>query len=791
MKRLADLLLLIMALGAIVVGCKPKVSPKDDYPAEAVPFSRVELADEFWLPKQETNAAVSLQHSFKKSDQTGTPGDDRLIEGAAHILAKRRDPALEKDVDERIERLISSLESKLTAPEKSILVSGHFFENAVAYFQATGKRRMLDAAIRFADLMDSAYGPGKKSFISGHERLKIGLVGLFRETGDERYWKLAKFFLDERGRDDYEREGEFAKDRTYAQDHIPVIQQTEAVGHSVRATYLYISLTDIAALTGQPAYLQADDKIWEDVVSGKMYLTGGIGSIRFQEKFGAAYELPNLSAWNETCAAYGNVVWNHRLFLLHRDSKYIDVLERTLYNGFLVGVSLKGDRFFYQNPLLSYGNYERFDWINVACCPPNVVRLLGSLGSYIYAKAGNEIYVNLFIGSRASVDLKENSVEIKQETRYPWEGRVKLTLEPEHPGTFAVLVRIPGWAGNRPVPSDLYEYLNPTEAKPSLMVNGAPVEPRMESGYAKLERRWKSGDTIELDLPMPVRRVTANGRVRDDDGRVALERGPLVYCAEWPDNGGNALNLLMTDDAEFKSEFRPDLLNGIQVLTGKISALTRRDGSHSAEIAIHDLVAIPYYAWANRGMGEMAVWIPSRPDRAWLRPTPPDPIGRVTASGGMEKKATGYNDQNDDLCAVFDGFEPLSSADESYLYYRMRPPVGKTAWVEYGFKAPTEISSSEIYFVDDRRFCRLPESWRILYKDGGAWKPVKNREAYGVSKDTFNRVAFDPIRTVAVRIEVEPRTVSYRAGQIGPPEALFLEKDIEWREFGIIEWRVK
>jgi hypothetical protein len=465
-------------------------------------------------------------------------------------------------------------------------------------------------------------------------------------------------------------------------------------------------------------------------------------------------------------------------------------MERVLYNGFLVGVSLKGDRFFYQNPLISYGNYERFDWINVACCPPNVVRLIASLGSYIYAKTKNEIYVNLFIGSQAAINLAGNNVRITQETRYPWEGKVKMSLNPDRAGRFAVMVRIPGWAQNQPLPGGLYEYMDPTDEKPVLKINGEPAELRIENGYARLERKWKSGDTIELDLPMPVHKVLANWQVQEDKGRVALERGPLVYCAEWPDNGGSALNLLITDDTTFKTEFRPDLLNGVEVITGKISALNRAEDGVSVKTVSHDLVAIPYYAWANRGMGEMAVWIPRRGDRARLKPVLPEGIRSVSTFGGIEKKWTGYNDQNDNLCAVYDGVEPLNSADESYLYFRMRPSAGKPAWVEYEFNEPTEVSSSSVYFVDDRRFCRLPATWRILYKDGSVWKPVKNREAYGVEKDRFNSVSFEPVKTSAVRLEVEPRPISYRAGQIGPPEALFLEKDIEWRELGIIEWRV-
>lgn len=383
MKRFAVSIFVIFILHSFFLGYGKKAPSVPDYRVEAVPLAQVDITDEFWAPRQEVNQTVSIWHCFKMAEERGRSGSTRLLEGAAYMLGKRPDLALEDYIDKKIDKLIASLESRITSPEQAIRFSGNFLEAAVAYSEATGKRKMLDAAIKYTDMMDSAYGPGKKTYISGHEGQKIGLIRLSRSTDNNKYWKLAKFFLDERGKDSYPREGRRAKVRTYAQDHKPVIEQTEAIGHCVRATYLYISLTDIAALTGQVEYLQAVDKIWEDMVSKKIYLIGGIGSIRMHEKFGAAYELPNLSSWNETCAAYGNVLWNHRLFLLHRDAKYIDTMERALYNGFLVGVSLKGDRFFYQNPLMSYGNYERFDWINVPCCPPNVVRLMASLGSYV------------------------------------------------------------------------------------------------------------------------------------------------------------------------------------------------------------------------------------------------------------------------------------------------------------------------------------------------------------------------------------------------------------------------
>ncbi len=522
----------------------------------------------------------------------------------------------------------------------------------------------------------------------------------------------------------------------------------------------------------------------------KTYVTGGIGSIRFHEQYGAPYELPNLSAWGETCAAFGNFVWNHRLALLHRDGRYGDMMERVLYNGFLVGVSMTGDRFFYQNPLKSFGNYERFAWINVPCCPPNVIRLLASLGNYIYSQDPQGIYVNLFIASRADISLGGNEVSLEQKTNYPWDGRIRLELTPARPARFSVHLRAPGWARNQPMPGELYQYLDETDDDVTLEINGEPVEAPVEQGYLSIERQWEKGDVVELDFPMPVRRVVAHDNVLDDRGRVALERGPLVYSAEWVDNDHEVLNLLVPDNAELTAVPRQDLLDGIVAVTGKISRVERGGDGVSTETHDHELVAIPFYAWANRGMGEMAVWMARDEDKVRLEPRLKKPIAGVASFGELEKVQTGYNDQNDDISAVYDGVEPINSADESHLYFRLRPPPGQPAWLEYRFEKATEVSSTKVYWVDDRRFCRLPETWRILYKDGEQWRPVMNRNDYRVAKDQFNEVTFDPVTTEAVRLEVEPQKIHYREGEIGPPAALYLKADIDWRECGVIEWRV-
>jgi hypothetical protein len=419
------------------------------------------------------------------------------------------------------------------------------------------------------------------------------------------------------------------------------------------------------------------------------------------------------------------------------------------------------------------------------------VRLTASIGGYVYAQAPGEIYVNLFVGSRAVIALDPGTtVRLTQQTRYPWDGRVAIEVEPGRPSRFAMLVRMPGWARGRPVPGDLYRYTDQSGARPQVTVNGRGVSVDTTDGYARIDRTWQKGDAIEIDLPMPVRRVAAADDVREDRGLMALERGPLVYCAEWPDNGGHALDIVVPDTASLAGEWRADLLGGTQVITGKVRAVARGESGISPASRAHDLVAIPYHRWSNRGMGEMAVWMARSPTDAWTAPVPPAPIATVRASGRVTKRWTGYNDQNDDQGALYDGRDPLSSADESWRYFRLRPDTGAPAWIEYALTSPATLSSASVYWFDDRRFCRLPASWRILYRDGDQWHPVVNRDPYSIEKDGFNRVRFDPITTTAVRLEIEPTTTRYHAGDIGPPDAMFIREDIEWRECGLLEWRI-
>jgi len=481
----------------------------------------------------------------------------------------------------------------------------------VAYFLATGKRNFLNVALKNADFIDSVFGLGKRQGFPGHQEIEIGLVKLYRVTGDEKYLKLAKFFLDERGPEHHKKlfpeTSEFSiyDQDWYLQAHLPILEQDEAVGHAVRATYMYSGMADVAALTGDIKYIQAIDRIWKNVVSRKLYVTGGIGSRHDGEAFGEDYDLPNATAYNETCAAIGNVFWNHRLFLLHSDAQYLDVLERTLYNGLLSGISLSGDRFFYPNPLESNGKYEfnqgettRKPWFDCACCPVNVARFLPSFPGYVYASQDDELYVNLFVAGKGKVKVGRNLVKVSQETRYPWDGEVRITIHPEQSREFAVYLRIPGWARNEPVPSDLYSFLDVNEEQVALKVNAQLIPLELTKGFARIRRRWAEGDEIEIVLPMPVRRVVSHRNVRHNQGLVALQRGPLVYCFEGVDNDGKVLKRILPDDAVFEVEFRPELLGGINVIKVK-----KPYGSGY-------LVAVPYYSWSHRGPGEMAVWLP-------------------------------------------------------------------------------------------------------------------------------------------------------------------------------------
>ena len=625
---------------------------------------------------------------------------------------------------------------------------GHLYEAAVAHYQATGKRTLLDIALRTADLLCATFGPGKKTIWPGHQIVEMGLVKLYRVTGDERYLDLAKFMLDARG----------PGGSSYNQANLRVVDQTEAVGHAVRATYMYSGMADVAAITGDAGYVHAIDAIWDNVVGKKLYITGGIGATGNGEAFGGNYELPNLTAYNETCASVGNDFWNERLFLLHGDAKYIDVMERTLYNGLISGVSLDGKSFFYQNPLESNGRRGRSPWFGVACCPGNITRFMASVPGYMYALAGDTLYVNLFAGGTADVHMGSRAVKVVQETRYPWDGRVKISVDPGAAARFAIKVRIPGWARDQAVPSDLYRFADARDAVPSLSINGKPVRTDLdkdpEQGYVTLDREWKAGDTIDLNLPMPVRRVMANSQVSSDRGRVAIERGPIVFAAEAVDSPDHKVrNLLLPDSEPLTAEFRPDLLNGVEVVKSRAVSLAY-DAAGRVVRQSEDFTAIPYYAWANRGRDEMVVWFPDVESAARPKPWPTLAMkSKVSASkDGQRLSAEGIEKRPE---AVNDGEEPESSSDPA-SYFDWWPEKGRTEWIEYTFPQKSTVSQVAVYWFDDtgRGEVRVPASWRVLYRDGQEWKPVAANDPAGVEKDKYDRLTFAPVSADALRLEV-------------------------------------
>lgn len=633
------IVLLIILIGAI------QSAKGQNHKLAAVPFTDVTIDDEFWAPRLETNRRVTIPYVFKKCEETGRIDNFakaaglmqgkfegiffndsdvyKVIEASAYLLINHPDPQLEEYVDKLIDKIEAAQwkdgylytfysvpnlqpENRWTDIQKKheLYCAGHFFEAAAAYYQATGKRKILDVAVRLADYIDSVFGPDKKQDVPGHEEIEIGLVKLYRVTGNEKYLKLAKFFLDERGH---------AHGRKlygpYCQDHQPVTEQTEAVGHAVRAGYMYCGMADVAALTGDEKYLEALERIWQNVVSKKLYITGGIGARRGGESFGDDYELPNKTAYCETCAAIANALWNHRMFLLHGDAKYIDVLERVIYNGFLSGISLSGDMFFYPNPLASDGSYERSQWFSCACCPTNIVRFLPSIPGYAYAYKDDNLYVNLFIGGSATIKMCKNTVLLTQDTRYPWDGEVKITVQPERAGRFAIYIRIPGWAQNCSVPSDLYRYASDSREKVTVKVNDKSSAFKMDKGFACLRRMWKKGDEIKIHLPMPIQQVLCHDKVKDNAGRTAIQRGPIVYCFEAVDNPQGLAGLLLSSEAKLQAEYQPDLLGGILLIKGQ-GKIQRPQAEGKTLVKDINVVAIPYYAWAHRGKSEMVVWLP-------------------------------------------------------------------------------------------------------------------------------------------------------------------------------------
>jgi DUF1680 family protein len=659
------IILLVCFLSATVVFAQNK-----DYPIRVVPFTQVALTDNFWLPRIKVNASVTIPASFERCESTGRvknfvmaaerkgkfctiyPFDDtdiyKTIEGASYSLSLYPDAALKAYLDSLITIIGKAQEpdgylytartinpndvhpwsgkerwEKERELSHELYNAGHLYEAAAAHYLATNEKNLLNIALKNADLVCSVFGPSpdQKKVAPGHEVVEMGLVKLYRITGNTKYLSTAKFFIEQRGH--YNGYDSTSKDEwkngKYWQDDKPVADQDEAEGHAVRAGYLYSAMADVAALTGDEQLLNAIDKIWENEISKKIYVQGSVGAVGDGERFGEDYELPNATAYNETCAAIANVFFNERMFLLHGDSKYIDVLEKTLYNGLISGVGMDGKSFFYTNAMQVKNSFQHPDmeatrsgWFPCSCCPTNVVRLIPSVPGYVYAQKDNDVYVNLFISGHTTLNINNKSVEIVQQNNYPWDGALTFNITPKSSLAFNLLVRIPGWAQNKAIPSDLYQFANSSDKKVEIKINGQPVEYTMQNGYAVLNKTWKKGDVVEVNLPMEVRRVIANEKVKDDIGKVALQRGPIIYCAEWVDNNGKASNMIIQNNATFTTEFKPELLNGVEIIKSNVPAVIVNVDGSSVSTVNQSFTAIPYYAWAHRGKGEMMIWFPTK-----------------------------------------------------------------------------------------------------------------------------------------------------------------------------------
>lgn len=656
MKQLS--ILALIALLAVSASAQQRQPLHSGYPIDPVPFTSVKVTDHFWGQRLQASREVTIPLAFSKCEETGRyenfvkaahPSDDykvegfsfddtdvyKTIEGASYSLQTYPDKKLEKYIDSILVIVAAAQEPdgylytartmnpkhphEWSGPERWSKVEvlshefynlGHMVEGAVAHYQATGKRNFLDIAIRYADCICKNIGdkPEQKRLVPGHQIAEMALVRLYTVTGDRKYLDQAKFFLDARGYT--------GRKDAYSQAHKPVLEQDEAVGHAVRAGYMYSGMADVAAITGDSSYIKAIDRIWDNIVGKKLYITGGIGARHQGEAFGDNYELPNLTAYNETCAAIANVYLNYRLFLLHGDAKYFDVLERTLYNGLISGVSLDGGKFFYPNPLACDGKYHfnadhtiaRQPWFGCACCPSNISRFIPSLPGYVYAVKDHQVYVNLFLSNRAELKVNNKKIVLEQETSYPTNGDIRLTVAQGNQ-PFALNIRIPGWVRNSVLPSDLYSYADARQPNYRVQVNGEEVQGELTNGYLSIDRRWKKGDVVAVHFDMLPRVVKANEKVEADRGRVAIERGPLVYCAEWPDNDFDLQNIILNQQPKFRITEQPDMLGGITQISTDAQALSY---DAAGKLAVKDvkLTLIPYYAWNHRGEGVMNVWLP-------------------------------------------------------------------------------------------------------------------------------------------------------------------------------------
>jgi len=700
--------------------CALDRSSENDYPLKPVSFDKVKLEDNFWLPRLKTQIRVTVPHALKETEPAvenlrrcgdiihGRGGPKpfphrficsdlyKVMEGAAYLLMIERAPELERRMDEIISIIadaqsddgylyvahlcgVANPREMGETPYSWVVHShelynmGHMYEGAVAYYRATGKDKWLKVAEKSAQHINKVFFEGDPNYNNGkpvmqapgHEELELALCKLYRVTGKKLYLDMAKKFLDIRGAT-YCPQGEGVMSPTYAQQHKPVVEQETAVGHAVRAGYLYAGMADVSALTQDMAYAQAVEKIWHDIIDTKMHIIGGLGAIHGIEGFGKAYELPNKDTYNETCAAVANVFFNFRMFLLHKDANYFDVAEVALLNNALAGISLEGDTFFYVNVLeadgikkFNHGSAGRSPWFGCACCPSNLARLMPQVSGYMFAHTADEIYLGLYGSSQTEISMPGSKVEIKQVTDYPFDGRITLEVNPATSQRFALKLRIPTWARNKFVPGALYHYIDGLNPEWTLKVNNQKVHPEIIKGFAAIERTWQRGDKVELNLPMPLRFNQAIDEVEANRNRIAVTRGPLVYCAEQTDNENKKVQRFFIPEPCDPEKVNMDTIQGGLLKGVLMASVPGREVAEGTSRAA-TIKMIPYYAWNNRGEDSMIIWIPCNEELAAK-----SMISNLLTQSQYGKILASHTYEGDTIAAVVDGILPKTSSDQT------------------------------------------------------------------------------------------------------------------------------
>ena len=758
-----------ISLAALALTGIPAQLPKYD----PVPFTDVHIKDRFWQPRQEVNRTATIEHSFKMLDDAGnylvmrlaadgkrtgykglifTDSDlYKVLEGVSYTLATHPNPQLDKKTDELI-GLIKSAQMpdgyvntwhQVNAPDRfwrnlrdehELYCAGHMFEAAVAHHKATGKRNFLDIALKFAELINQRYGPSGGPGYPGHPELELALFKLWKETGDRKWFTLAEKLIDTRGTHFFAMEHKTPEERydgTYWLDDVPIRDHKEIKGHAVRAAYLLAGCADLARETGDPEMIKMLNRVWRNATERRVFLTGGIGPSASNEGFTVDYDLPTLSAYQETCASIAMALWGQRMALLFGDAKYMDSVERALYNGMLSGVALDGKTFFYVNPLASMGNHHRQPWFTCACCPPNVLRTIASIGGYAYARSNDAFVVNLYVGGTVNTKVAGEALKLNVKTDYPWDGKVTYTFEA--PSNANLRFRHPGWARGM-----------------TMLVKGKAETQHIDNRYWVVHGPWKKGDEITISLPMDAMQVEGHPGAKDIRGRAAIQRGPLIYCAEQIDNLSPVNELVIPRGAKLKPVFRKDVLGGIVEIEAEAEQVAAADWDRNlyqplqpAKKATAKL--IPYGFWDNRKSGPMEVWIPM---------TPPTP--KITGPEGKAKVSLSYKSNNAQPWGINDGIEPASSGEQPNALCHFWPHKGGEEWVQYTWDKPQTIAGSKIYWFDDtgRGECKLPKDFKLQVLIGGQWSDlaVKGKE---ITLNKWTELTFEPVTTTALRLVVQ------------------------------------